>query len=381
MILGVVGLIYFDNAATSFPKPPQVAQAVVEAIASFGNPSRSAHPYALAAGRAVEYARDELAGFFRCQADNVAFTKNATEALNIAIQSLEGHIVTTAAEHNSVLRPVHLKDHSVAALDDRGRVTLAAIQKVVRPDTVAVVAGHGSNVTGNVAPLAEIGAFCREKGLLFIVDAAQTAGLLPIDMTELAIDALCFTGHKSLYGLQGTGGICLSSRFRPKALLTGGSGSRSCETVQASYMPDLLEAGTLNGHGIAGLLAGLGYVKSRGTAALLAQAQDQAYRFYQGLRSLAPAQGTISFYGDYEAAIRLPIVTLNIGGLDSGAAAAILAEKYGIAIRAGVHCAPLLHRHFGTEKQGALRFSFSHFNTREEVDTALAALKEIIKQP
>ncbi len=374
-------MIYFDNAATSWPKPPQVAQAVLEAIDSFGNPSRSAHPYALAAGRTVEYARDEIAGFFHCQADNVAFTKNATEALNIAIQSLEGHIVATMAEHNSVLRPVHLKNHSLAAVDERGRVTLAAIKSEIRQDTAAVVVGHGSNLTGNIAPLAEIGAFCREKGLLFIVDAAQTAGLLPIDMAELAIDALCFTGHKSLYGLQGTGGICLSSRFRPKALLTGGSGSRSFDPVHPADMPDLLEAGTLNSHGIAGLLAGLRYVKAQGPSALLAQARGPACRFYQGLRKMAEAGEAITFYGDYETTDRLPIVTLNLGSRDSGTVAATLAAKYGIALRAGIHCAPLLHRHFGTVKQGALRFSLSHFNTEAEVDAALAAFKEITEQP
>jgi cysteine desulfurase family protein len=382
MSFGGAALIYFDNAATSWPKPPQVAQAAAAAIDSFGNPSRSAHAYALAAGRVVEYARDEIAALFHCRADNVAFTKNVTEALNIAIQSVEGHIVSTAAEHNSVLRPLHTKSHSLAALDSRGRVTLAAIAGAVRQDTAAVVVAHASNLTGNLAPVKEIGAFCRARGLLFILDTAQTAGLLPADMEELAVDALCFTGHKSLYGLQGTGGICLGSRFRPKALLSGGSGSHSFEMTQPPSMPDLLEAGTLNGHGIAGLLAGLRYIKARGPATLLAQAQSLAQRFYQGTRALALAapRQKITFYGDYEAPARAPIVALNLGSRDSGAVAAILSERYGVAVRAGVHCAPLLHRHFGTETQGAVRFSFSHFNTAAEVDFALAALGEIIRQ-
>jgi selenocysteine lyase/cysteine desulfurase len=201
-------------------------------------------------------------------------------------------------------------------------------------------------------------------------------------MEELAVDALCFTGHKSLYGLQGTGGICLGSRFRPKALLSGGSGSHSFDMTQPPSMPDLLEAGTLNGHGIAGLLAGLRYIKARGPKTLLAQAQSLAQRFYQGMQTLALAapRQKITFYGDYEAPVRAPIVALNLGSRDSAAVAAILSEQYGVAVRAGVHCAPLLHRHFGTEKQGAVRFSFSHFNTAAEVDFTLAALGEIIRQ-
>jgi selenocysteine lyase/cysteine desulfurase len=233
----------------------------------------------------------------------------------------------------------------------------------------------------------EIGAFCREKGLIFILDTAQTAGLAPIDMDDIGVDALCFTGHKALYGLQGTGGICLSERFTPRPLLTGGSGSRSFELTQPAELPDLLEAGTLNGHGIAGLLAGVRYVRANGPAQLLAQANRLAARFYRAAKAL----GGAVFYGDYTAydayddydaaAQRMPIVALNLGRLPSGDVAGSLSEKYGIAVRAGAHCAPLLHRRFGTLTQGAARFSFSHMNTEAEVDAALAALAAIKANP
>ena len=365
-------MIYLDNAATSFPKPPGVAAAMVEALSGFGNPSRSAHQAALAAGRCVESLRVELAGFFGCtRPERVVFTKNVTEALNLAIASVKGHIVTTEAEHNSVLRPVYRQGRfTAAAVDGRGVYTVEDIMRACRKDTAAVVVAQASNLTGNVAPIAEIGRFCQERGLYFIVDAAQTAGLLDINMESLGIDALCFTGHKSLYGPQGTGGMCLSERFTPQPLLVGGSGSRSFEPTQPEHLPDLLESGTLNGHGLAGFAAGLAYVKELGTAALLGPADRLARLFYRELEQM----GGFTFYGDYQAGFRAPIVTLNLAELPSEEAAARLAEEHDIAVRAGAHCAPLLHRRFGTEKRGAVRFSFSHFNDDREVQAALQAL-------
>lgn len=368
-------MIYFDNAATSYPKPDTVARAMGEALAGFGNPGRSAHAFSLAAARCVALTRERIARLFGCTAsDRVAFTKNATEALNIAVNSLDGHIVVSAAEHNSVLRPVHRRgDYSVAPLDERGRLAVAAVEQAVRRDTAAVVIAHASNLTGNTAPIEDIGRLCRARGILLIVDAAQTAGLFPIDMEAMHIDALCFTGHKGLYGPQGTGGICLGQRFHPRALLFGGGDGDSFEAGQPGDLPGLLEAGTANAHGIAGLAAGLAYVTEHSPEALLARADALARTLHSALADDA----RITFYGDYQATRRAPIVALNVGDLPSDEAAHILAEKYDMAVRSGVHCAPLLHRHFGTEKRGMVRFSFSQYNTEQEVALAIAALREL----
>lgn len=371
-------MIYFDSAATSLHRPPEVAEAVLRAIGEFGNPSRGAHGYAMSAVRAVECARSRAAELFGCASpERVAFTTNATEALNIAITSVDGHIVSTEAEHNSVLRPLYRKgDFSLVPVDGAGRYDAAAIAEHARPDTAAAVVTQASNLTGNVAPIAEIGRMCRERGILLIVDAAQTAGLLDIDMGGLGIDALCFTGHKSLYGMQGTGGICLSERFSPRPLVVGGSGNRTFEMEQPADLPQVLEAGTLNAHGIAGLSAGMSYVLERGPASLLACANGLARTFVAEMRGV---RGVV-MYGEYEAAERVPIVALNLGDVDSAEVAGELWEGHGIAVRPGAHCAPLLHKRFGTEDRGAVRFSFSPFNTEKEVAVAVRALSEISRK-
>ncbi|MDR1045643.1 MAG: aminotransferase class V-fold PLP-dependent enzyme [Candidatus Adiutrix sp.] len=368
-------MIYLDQAATSHPKPDSVTLAVVRAMKEFGNPSRGAHAFSLDALRCVEQTRARAAAFFGCpRPERVVFTKNVTEALNLAIASVDGHLVTTEAEHNSILRPVHLKkDFTIVPVDDKGRYSDRDIERALRPDSRAVVLAQASNLTGGLAPVEKIGRLCRERNLLFILDTAQSAGLIRIDQEALGVDALCFTGHKALYGPTGTGGLCLSERFTPRPLMVGGSGSRSFETGQPPELPDLLEAGTLNSHGLAGLAAGLEYVEAQGPEQLLKKARNLARRFYLGLGEIPG----VTFYGDYESRPRLPIVTINLGLLDSGEVAAALSEDYGLAVRAGAHCAPLLHRRFGTVAQGALRFSFSHFNTEAEVDAALRALTEI----
>jgi cysteine desulfurase family protein len=370
-------MIYFDNAATSFPKPVKVRTAVCQALESFGNPSRGAHELALNAARCVEYARVQASELFGCRASKrVAFTSNITEALNMAIASVNGPIVTTAAEHNSVLRPVYRAgQYTIVDVDEYGRYEPDDIKKALRPDTAAVVLSHASNLTGQIHPLQEIGRLCRERGLLFIVDAAQTAGLLDVDMSLMGIDALCFTGHKSLYGPQGTGGICLSDRFLPSPLVVGGSGSQTFNPEHPAAMPGRLEAGTLNGHGLAGLSAGLEYIKEQGPENLLAAADKTARYFHRAIKDL---EGVV-LYGRYGDEPRLPIVALNVGELASDEVAAVLAEEYDIAVRPGTHCAPLLHRAFGTVTRGAVRFSFSHFNTLEEADVAIQAIKDIAK--
>ncbi len=367
-------MIYFDNAATSFPKPQRVREAVALALESFGNPSRGAHEMALKATRAVESCRARAAELFGCRAERTAFCANVTEALNIAVSSVMGHIVTTASEHNSVLRPVYRSgDFTIIDVDEHGAFTAEDVARALRPETAAVVLGHASNLTGQIHPIKEIGRLCRERGLIFIVDAAQSAGLLDIDMEEAGLDALCFTGHKSLCGPQGTGGICLSERFLPAPLAVGGSGLHTFAREHPRDMPIRLEAGTQNGHGLAGLLAGLEYVLENGPEKLWAAADKVARHFYRGAEEISG----LTFYGRHDETKRLPIVTLNVGDMAADEAAAILAEEHGIAVRAGAHCAPLLHRAFGTEARGALRFSFSHFNTLDEADRGVEALRAI----
>lgn len=373
-------MIYFDNAATTWPKPPEVRAAVVDAISQFGNASRGAHPPALAAAGCIEDARVLAARIMGCPwPERVAFTKNATESLNIAIASVKGHIVTSAAEHNSVLRPVYRHgDYSIAPLDEAGCVRTESIIKHCRPDTRAIVLAHASNVTGAVAPLREIGAICRERGILFIVDAAQTAGLFHYDMADMGIDALCFTGHKALYGLQGTGGICLSPECSPEPLLVGGSGVETFSRTQPRSLPGILEAGTPNAHGLAALAAGMRVVLNADPESLRAKSCALAKRFVRGLAGIRG----ITLFGNRDFSLHgyescAPIVSLNVGNLDSSDTAAELADSHAIAVRAGTHCAPLLHRHFGTQDRGAVRFSFSHFNTEDEVDTALHAIEKI----
>ena len=369
-------MIYLDNAATTLPKPKEVAEAVTDAMNNCGNPARGSHDASLAGLRVMLRARMAVADLFHAPDPmNVAFTLNATAALNTALGGIKGHIILTAAEPNSVLRPVFRRgNYTVVPLDEKGRLDVGDIAAAMRPDTEAVVMCHASNLTGNVFDIEAVSGLCARKGVRFILDAAQTAGLIDIDMTKLRLSALCFSGHKSLYGPQGTGGICLGQGFRPEPLAVGGSGSESFSPTHPTVMPDALEAGTQNAHGIAGLLAGVEYIKNLGGKAF-SVAAGHAGRF---IKEMKDVEG-VTLYGDVDAALRTPVVALNVRGRDSGDIAALLWDDYGIAVRAGAHCAPLMHKTLGTEKIGAVRFSFSHFNTDEEVDAAIAAVKDLAK--
>ncbi|MDQ7095293.1 aminotransferase class V-fold PLP-dependent enzyme [Desulfosporosinus sp. PR] len=362
-------MIYLDNAATTLKKPDCVKEAVLRAMDTFGNASRGTHTPALDALRMLMEARIALASLFGLSADpmRVVFTLNATLALNIAIAGIKGHIVTTSVEHNSVLRPVYRHgNYTIVPCDALGCVSTEAISSAIQPDTEAVVLTHASNVTGNVFDIQSVGKLCAAQGLHFIVDASQSAGLLPIDMKN--ISALCFTGHKSLFGPQGTGGLCLGPDYMPESLYVGGSGHHSFDLKHPQQLPDALEAGTQNAHGIAGLLAGVQYIQSTGLSAIHNQADTLARLF---AHSLADIPG-VTLYGDLAAPLRTPVVSLNIEGYDSAQAAGLLFEKYGIAVRAGTHCAPLIHDRLSLS--GSIRFSFSHFNTREETQLAIDAV-------
>ncbi len=375
-------MIYLDNAATTLHKPPQVMDAVVRAMTAMGNAARGAHGGALEAARTVYNTRVKLARLFGCpRPDHVIFTANSTEALNIAISGLirpGDHVITTDCEHNSVLRPLYRLEEGGAALDvvpaDRlGRVAYEDLEALLRPDTRAVVCTHASNLTGNVLDIARIGEMARRRGALLIVDASQTAGALPIDMEAMGIDVLCFTGHKGLMGPQGTGGLCVRPGVEIEPWKVGGSGVHSYDRRQPREYPTRLEAGTLNGHGIAGLSAALDFLQEVGLEAIEAKEHALMDRFYQAVS----AMDGVTVYGDFSQARRSAIVALNIRDYDSAAVSDELSETYGVATRPGAHCAPRMHRALGTTDRGAVRFSFSWFNTQEEVDEAIRAVGQL----
>jgi len=375
-------VIYLDSSATSFLKPPQVAEAVFRSFNTIGNAGRGAHAPTLNASRLIYDTREKLAALFGTpDPSRIAFTCNATEALNIAIHGAihpGEHVITTACEHNSVLRPLYLKEKegtelTIIPADKKGRIRYDLLESSVKSNTSAIVLTHASNLSGNVTDLAFVSNFAKKHGLLLIVDASQTAGSLPINVVKMGIDILCFTGHKGLFGPQGTGGLYVREGLTLSPLKSGGSGVHSFDRQHPTDMPTALEAGTLNGHGIAGLNAGLDYILSTGVKNIHAKEISLARRFVNGISDISD----LKLYGDIDAPLRTPIISLNIGNMSSASVSDILWEDYEICVRAGAHCAPLMHKTFGTEKQGAVRFSFSCFNTEVEIDTAIRAMHEI----
>lgn len=376
-------MIYLDNAATTLHKPPQVMEAVLHAMITMGNAARGAHGGALEASRTVFGTREKLARLFSCRrADHVVFTANSTEALNIAINGTihrGDHVISTDCEHNSVLRPLYrLEEERGVELDfvpaDRqGRVDYSDFERLMRPNTRAVVCTHCSNLTGNVMDLARISDIAHRHGALLLVDASQTAGTVPIHMEALGVDVLCFTGHKGLMGPQGTGGLCIRPGVEIAPWKVGGSGVHSYDRHQPMEYPTRLEAGTLNSHGIAGLSAALDVILERGVEDIQRAEHALMQRFYEGVRDIPG----VTVYGDFSVPERCAIVALNIRDYDSSAVSDELTVTYGIATRPGAHCAPRMHKALGTTEQGAVRFSFSFYNTEQEVDAAIAAVRAI----
>lgn len=378
-------MIYLDSAANSYHKPDGVARAVAEAISHMGNPGRGAHEASLDASRVVYGTREKMAGLFGVEeASQIVFTANSTESLNIAIQGLVDpgdHVITTVMEHNSVLRPLYLCQQrgvslTILPFSAAGTVTPEAIEAVIRSNTRMIVCTHGSNLTGDLNDLEAIGRVCKKHHLLFVVDASQTAGVFPIQMDSMNIDVLCFTGHKSLMGPQGTGGMCVRKGVRIRPLLVGGSGIDSYSKIHPQVMPTALEAGTLNAHGIAGLSAALDFIKKVTPDVIRQREEELTRRFVCQIKSIPG----VKLYGNYEQFPRAPILSLNILDYDSGEIADVLAQDYGIMTRAGAHCAPLMHEALGTKSQGAVRFSFSYFNTEEEIDQAANAIRELAEE-
>ena len=375
-------MIYLDNAATTLRKPPCVIDAVVNAMQTMGNSGRSAHAESLTASRTIYAAREALAALFGCErADHVCFTANSTEALNIAISGLLApgdHVLSTDLEHNSVLRPLYREMErgvsvSFLSADRKGCIDYADFDRLLQTNTKAVICTAGSNLTGNLLDLTRIGAFCAAHGLLFVVDASQTAGVFPIDLRAQHISVLCFTGHKGLMGPQGTGGLCIRPGVELRPLLRGGTGIHSYDREQPQAYPARLEAGTLNTHGIAGLHAALKFIEKQTVQAIGAHERALMRRFYDGVKDL----DGVTVYGDFSRSERAAVVALNIRDYDSAEVADALFADYDIATRAGAHCVPRMHEALGTVQQGAVRFSFSYFNTENEVDTAIAAVREL----
>ena len=381
-------MIYLDNASTSFHKPDCVFTAVMEAMHQAGNSGRGSSGEAMEASRLIFDTRCRIAEMFEADGPEcVAFTSNATEALNTALFGVlhpgDGpvHAIATEMDHNSVLRPLYALEKkglelTVLPADRKGRISLTDMEAAIRPETKVIVCTHASNLTGNRNDIHAIGEIAKKHDILFIADAAQTAGVFPISMKKDQIDILCFSGHKGLMGPQGTGVICVRPGVKVEPLKVGGSGILTFQKEHPSDMPEALEAGTLNSHGIAGLRAALGWIQETGIDRIRQREQDLMMRFYEQVKTISG----VTVYGDFSQKDRSPVVTLNIMGMGSSELSMILGEDYGISTRSGGHCAPLMHRALGTEKTGAVRFSFSCFNTEEEADEAARAVKEIAEE-
>jgi cysteine desulfurase family protein len=378
-------IIYFDNAATSWPKPPETTAAMQNYLQNIGgSPGRSGHRLSVEAARIVYDTREKLAQLFNV-ADplRIVLTRKATEGLNIDVFGFlkpGDHVITSGMEHNSVMRPLRaMEARGVAitvvpcAID--GLIDPEDIVKAIKKNTKAIFITNASNVTGTVMPVSDIGRITREHGLVLCVDAAQTAGCYPIDVAEMNVDLLAFTGHKALFGPSGTGGLYIREGLEKsiEPICVGGTGSRSEVEEQPDFMPDRFEAGTPNTVGIAGLKAGVEFVLSKGVAQIKNREEKLVKLFIEGVSDLPG----IILYGQKSAEPRTPVVSFNIAGMDPAAAALELDEQFGIMSRSGLHCAPAAHKTIGTYPMGTVRFSFSCFNTEEQIISSIEALREI----
>lgn len=372
-------LIYVDNAATSLNKPAIVNETIDEAMLMAGNPGRGSHDAAIWSSKTIYKARKVICDLLNAQDPmNIAFTLNATESLNFAINLIDdsGEIITTSMEHNSVLRPCYAHKHvKIVLADGTGHLDPASVFGAIGDNTKAVAMTHVSNVTGEIYDIAKVGAFCKEKNILFIVDGSQSCGIVPVDVESMNIDVFCFTGHKGLFGPQGTGGIYISPDLRGilRPLKKGGSGSDSASVEHPCYMPDVVEAGTMNTPGIAGLAAGVEFVMKAGIQNIRAHEESLADIFTEQLLIL----DGVKVYGDYTKG-HVGIVAFNIRDMDSTDVCCKLNE-YGICARGGLHCAPLAHQMLGTTEQGVVRVSFGWFNTVDEVFQIVDVIKILLE--
>ena len=377
-------LIYLDNAATTFPKPPEVLERMVDWYSRLGvSPGRGSYDRTVEAAEAVDRARRKLARFFGApDPDRVVFAANATDALNMAVQGMVSpgdHVVSTRLEHNSVLRPLyHLKemgviDYDLVPFDGRGFVDPADVERALRPNTRLVVVTHASNVLGTIQPVADIGAVCRKHGIPLLIDAAQSAGVVPMDMTAWGAGAIAFTGHKSLLGPTGIGGLVVSPDTDIRPTRFGGTGVDSLSPVHTLDYPFRLEAGTINTLGIRGLSAGLDFLERHGTAESYRREMELAGRLWEGLSAL----DKVTLYGSVPDDSHVPLLTCNVEGIWPTDVGTILDGDFGIAVRTGLHCAPLVHTDLGIVERGGVRFSLGYFNTPDDIEQAIDAMGQI----
>ncbi|HQO09348.1 MAG TPA: aminotransferase class V-fold PLP-dependent enzyme [Clostridiales bacterium] len=385
--LSKTNLVYFDNSATSFPKPPAVVDAVVEYMTQAGgNPGRSGHRLAEEAGEIVFLARKALASFFGIKNPmNVVFGPNATDAVNTALKGILNkgdHVITTHLEHNCVMRPLNrlsgdgIIDISVADGDEIGIVSANEIGSLLKPSTKVVVINHVSNVTGVIQPVREIGKMCRSKGVILIVDGAQSGGIVPVNIADDFIDIFAFTGHKALYGPTGTGGMIISDDFDHKILRTlkeGGTGSISDKIEQPDFLPDKLESGTMNVAGIAGLLKGIEFINSLPEGVNSALSHKLTLQKY----FIEKASKKVEGFKSYSQTGSPGITSFRMEGFTASDITQQLSDRFNIMSRQGLHCAPSAHQKIGTYPEGTVRFSFSVFSTIAEIDYAIEALKKI----
>lgn len=382
-------MIYFDNTATSFPKPPCVAVAMANFLNEVGaNPGRSGHRLAIESGRIVYSAREAVAELF-CMADpmRIVFTDNVTEALNLALNGLlkaGDHVITSSMEHNSMMRPLRCLEQkgievTVVPCSHAGAINPETVETAIRSNTVMIALNHASNVVGTILPIREIEPIARQHDLLLLVDAAQTAGVLSIDMERDGIDLVGFTGHKSLYGPMGTGGLIIGERvdletFDP--IKCGGTGSRSEHESQPEFLPDKFESGTPNAVGLAGLNASLRWILDQGIDPIRSYEIQLTKRLLDGLRSIAG----VTVYGEQNADKQIATLSFNIQGKQPSEIGLRLDEEFGILCRVGLHCSPASHKTIGTFPAGTVRFGLGFFNTINEVDFAIAAIRQLAEE-
>lgn len=383
---GIVVLVYLNNAATSWPKPEVVYRVADKYLRSpSGTPGRVSHEGDLAVGRSLLETRELLAALFGTEKpENIVFTANATEGLNLVIMGLlepGDHVVASSMEHNSVARPLYALQEkgvevSVVECGSDGALDPDAVKRAITARTKLICLTHASNVTGTIMPIDSVGLIAKEHGAYFLVDAAQTAGEIPINVERSYIDFLVFTGHKGLFGPPGTGGVYLRRPEVVRPLKYGGTGSRSELLIQPQILPDRFESGTLNFPGIAGLGAGVKFILKTGLDVIRKHNQELTAMLLDGLKTIP---GVIT-YGPNDVAGRVPVISINIKGVSPGEAGTWLAHRYGVVTRSGLHCAPLAHKTIGTLKTGTLRLSMSFFNTSDDVDLALKALRELVRE-
>ena len=376
-------MLYFDYAATSIYKPETMVEAVIHALTHFGNSGRGTSEVSMSAAKTILRARMLISELINGEGPSqIVFTHNATESLNLAIKGLinkEDHVITTVMEHNSVLRPLYQLEENgteltILEMSDEGVIDPRVVETAIKTNTRALVITHASNVTGNINPLKEIGQILKKHDVLLIVDASQTMGAIPIDVQDIGVDVLCFTGHKSLLGPQGTGGLYVNPNVTIRPFKTGGTGVDTFNKHHYPEMPTSLEAGTLNSHGIAGLLASVKYIMDEGIDNICEDECRKAEYFYQQLQTIP----NLTFYGNYQQNPKCPIISLNVAGVDSTEVSDWLLNEAGIVTRSGGHCAPLMHLSHQTMTRGMVRFSLSLKTSYEDIDQVVACLRQFV---